>query len=61
MNKNLTLFIENIFVWGGAITAYASALLPTIQALAGLSAFIFTILSIIKFIKNWNDGKKLGE
>jgi len=61
MNKNTTLFIENVFVWVGVITAYASALLPLIQALAGLSAFIFSILSIIKFIKNWDAKKKLGK
>jgi hypothetical protein len=61
MNKNLTLFIENVFVWGGVITAYANALLPIIQALAGLSALIFSILSIIKFIKNWDAKKELGE
>lgn len=53
MNKNLTLFIENIFVWGGVITSYALALLPIIQAFAGIAAFIFSILSIIRIIKNW--------
>lgn len=53
MNKNIILFIENIFVWGGVVTAYAVAILPLIQVMAGLAAFIFSILSIIRIIKNW--------
>jgi hypothetical protein len=28
MNKNIILFIENIFVWSGVIAAYAMAILP---------------------------------
>jgi len=55
MNKNILLLIENGFVWGGVITAYAIAILPTIQVLAGTAAFAFTILSAIKMIKNWNE------
>lgn len=54
MNKNATLFIENIFVWSGVITAYALALLPIIQVFAGMAAFLFSVLSIIKILKNWN-------
>ena len=52
MNKNNTLFIENIFVWGGVITTYAAALLPVVQLLAGLAALIFSLLSIYKILKN---------
>lgn len=58
MNKNLTLFIENIFVWGGVIASYALALLPIIQAFAGIAAFIFSILSIIKILKTWKKNEK---
>jgi len=54
MNKNITLFIENIFVWGGVITAYALALLPLIQFIAGFTAIVFSVLSTIKLIKNWS-------
>ena len=53
MKKNFLLIIENGFVWGGVITAYAMALLPLIQVLAGMAALVFSILSIIKLIKNW--------
>lgn len=52
MNKNITLFIENIFVWGGVITAYAVAILPLIQVMAGLAAFVFSVLSIIKILRD---------
>jgi len=54
MNKNITLFIENIFVWGGVITAYAVAILPLIQVMAGFAALVFSVLSIIKILR----GKK---
>ena len=53
MNKNILLFIENIFVWGGVLAAYAMAILPIVQVLAGLAALVFSILSIIKLVKNW--------
>jgi hypothetical protein len=53
MNKNIILFIENIFVWSGVIAAYAMAILPLVQVIAGLAAFLFSVLSIIKIIKNW--------
>lgn len=59
MNKNTLLFIENLAVWSGVVLAYAVAILPLIQLLAGLAAFIFSILSIIKILNNWskNDSK----
>ena len=53
MNKNIILFIENIFVWSGVIAAYAMAILPLVQVIAGLAAFIFSVLSIIKILKTW--------
>jgi hypothetical protein len=53
MKKNLLLLIENGVVWGGVITACAMAILPIIQVLAGVAAFVFSILSIVKLIKNW--------
>jgi len=53
MKKNFLLIIENGFAWGGVITAYAMAILPIIQVLAGAAAFIFSVLSIAKIIKNW--------
>ena len=55
MNKNILLAIENGFVWGGVITAYAMAILPLIQVIAGLAALIFSVLSIAKIIKNWHE------
>ena len=53
MKKNLLLLIENGFAWGGVITAFAMAILPIIQVLAGAAALIFSILSIAKICKNW--------
>ena len=53
MKKNILLVIENGFAWGGVITAYAMAILPIIQVLAGVVAFVFSLLSIIKICKNW--------
>jgi len=55
MNKNILLFIENVAVWGGVIAAYAMAILPLVQVIAGLAAFVFSVLSIIKIIKNWHE------
>jgi hypothetical protein len=55
MKKNILLIIENGFVWSGVIAAYAMAILPIIQVLAGLAAFIFSVLSIAKIMKNWNE------
>ena len=53
MKKNILLLIENGFAWGGVITAYAMAILPIIQVMAGIVAFVFSLLSIIKICKNW--------
>ena len=53
MKKNLLLLIENGLAWGGVITAFAMAILPIIQVLAGAAALIFSILSIAKICKNW--------
>lgn len=53
MRKNILLVIENGFAWGGVITAFAMAILPIIQVLAGAAALIFSILSIAKICKNW--------
>jgi hypothetical protein len=53
MKKNFLLIIENGFAWGGVITAYAMAILPIIQVMAGIVAFVFSLLSIIKICKNW--------
>ena len=53
MKKNFLLIIENGFVWSGVIAAYAMAILPLVQVIAGLAAFLFSVLSIIKLIKNW--------
>jgi hypothetical protein len=61
MKKNFLLIIENGFAWAGVITTFAMAVLPLIQVLAGAAALIFSILSIAKLIKNWDDEKKLGE
>jgi hypothetical protein len=55
MNKNITLFIENMFVWGGVGLTFAVTILPVIQVLAGMAAFVFSFLSIIKIIKNWHE------
>lgn len=55
MKKNFLLFVENGFAWGGVITACAMAVLPIIQVLAGIAAFIFSLLSILKLIKNWHE------
>ena len=53
MKKNILLVIEDGFAWGGVITAYAMAILPIIQVMAGVVAFVFSLLSIIKICKNW--------
>ena len=53
MKKNILLVIENGFAWAGVLTAFAMAILPIIQVLAGASALIFSILSIAKICKNW--------
>jgi hypothetical protein len=56
MNKhiNLTLLVENIFVWGGVAASYALAFLPIVQVFAGMAALVFSVLSIVKLIKNWS-------
>jgi hypothetical protein len=53
MNKNILLIIDNGFAWAGVLTAFAMAILPIIQVLAGAAALIFSILSIAKICKNW--------
>lgn len=53
MKKNFLLIIENGFAWSGVIAAYAMAILPIIQVLAGLAALVFSVLSIAKILKNW--------
>ena len=53
MKKNFLLILENGFAWSGVIAAYAMAILPIIQVLAGAAALIFSLLSIIKICKNW--------
>ena len=53
MNKNILLIIDNGFAWAGVLTAFAMALLPIIQVLAGAAAFVFSVLSIAKICKNW--------
>jgi hypothetical protein len=55
MKKNFLLIIENGFAWSGVIAAYAMAILPLIQVLAGLAALVFSVLSIAKILKNWNE------
>jgi ABC-type phosphate/phosphonate transport system permease subunit len=55
MKKNLLLIVENGFAWAGVITTFAMAILPLVQVLAGIAAFVFSILSISKIIKNWNE------
>jgi len=55
MKKNFLLVIENGFAWSGVIAAYAMAILPIIQVLAGLAALVFSVLSIAKILKNWNE------
>jgi len=52
--KNSVLLFENMLVWSGVITSYFLALLPIVQVFAGLAAFIFSILSIVKLVRNWD-------
>jgi hypothetical protein len=54
MKRNALLIIENGLAWTGVIASYFMAVLPIVQVFAGLAAFIFSILSIAKLIKNWN-------
>lgn len=53
MNKNVLLFIENGLAWAGVVAAFAMAILPIVQVMAGIAAFIFSIMSITKLAKNW--------
>jgi hypothetical protein len=55
MNKNILLIIDNGFAWAGVLTAIAISVLPILQVLAGLAALIFSVLSIAKILKNWNE------
>jgi hypothetical protein len=52
--KNSVLLFENMLVWGGVITSFFLAVLPIVQVFAATAAFIFSILSIIKMINNWD-------
>jgi hypothetical protein len=52
--KNSVLLFENMLVWGGVITSLFLAVLPIVQVFAATAAFIFSILSIIKMINNWD-------
>ena len=54
MKKPVLLVIENILAWSGVIASYFMAFLPIVQVFAGVAAFIFSVLSIAKLIKNWN-------
>ena len=56
-HKMVLLTVENITVWGGFALAISEAL-PYIQFLAGTAAFIFSVLSIIKMLKHWNEAVK---
>ena len=51
------LTVENITVWSGVALAVSEAL-PYIQFLAGTAALIFSVLSIIKMLKHWNEAVK---
>jgi hypothetical protein len=51
--KNSVLLFENLLVWGGVVTSFFLAFLPIVQVFAGCAAFVFSILSIIKMINNW--------
>jgi hypothetical protein len=55
MNKNILLIIDNGFAWAGVLTAIAISVLPILQVIAGTAALIFSILSIAKILKNWNE------
>jgi len=52
--KNSVILFENMLIWGGVIASYFLAILPIVQVFAATAAFIFSILSIIKMIKNWD-------
>jgi len=52
--KNSVLLFENMLVWGGVVASFFLALLPIVQVFAATAAFIFSILSIIKLVKNWD-------
>jgi len=55
MNKNILLIIDNGFAWAGVLTAIAISVLPILQVIAGTAALIFSVLSIAKILKNWNE------
>ena len=55
MNKNILLIIDNGFAWAGVLTAIAISILPILQVIAGTTAFIFSVLSIAKILKNWHE------
>lgn len=54
MKKHFLLIIENGLAWTGVIASYFMAFLPIVQVFAGIAAFIFSVLSIAKLIKNWD-------
>lgn len=56
-HKILLLTVENVAIWGGVGLAVSMAL-PYIQALAGLLAATYTLLSIVKMLKHWNEAVK---
>jgi hypothetical protein len=54
MKRNALLIIENALAWSGVIASYFMAFVPIVQVFAGLAAFVFSVLSIAKLIKNWS-------
>ena len=49
-HKVILLTVENVAIWSGVGLA-VSMVLPYIQAIAGICAAVYSILSIIKIIK----------
>ena len=52
--KAVLLTVENAAIWGGVSLAVNIAL-PFIQIVAGCFATIYSILSIVKMLKTWNE------
>jgi hypothetical protein len=55
--KVVLLTVENVAIWSGVGLALNIAL-PLIQIIAGLCAAIYSVLSIIKMLKHWNETVK---
>ena len=55
--KVVLLTVENVAIWGGVGLALSIAL-PLIQIIAGLCAAIYSVLSIVKMLKHWNEAAK---